>query len=208
MAIKAHLEDGFGTKGKARIAEGALLTSLLPFPPFGEQKIIPFRQYLATTAGVSSMLATGTLAAPVRYFVQAHNDNDRYITQISFLVAGAGAALNQFGNIAALTNGCRLYYTRNSGEIDIHNALKSNFDFVRLCNGNPAFGSTTNAFIASNIIGTAEGIIPILNLCNLMPPYGIKLDTGSVQKIILEIRDTTTAIGGMDAIAYGFDRLP
>lgn len=50
------------------------------------------------------------------------------------------------------------------GNVDIHDALKINFDFVRLCHGNPPFGDGASAFLASSIgAGGAGGYIPVLN---------------------------------------------
>ena len=40
-----------------------------------------------------------------------------------------------------------------------------------------------------------------------MPPYGVKLDKGSSQKLAFTIKDNVgTAADTFNAIAYGFDR--
>ena len=73
--------------------------------------------------------------------------------------------------------------------------------------GQPAFGATTNAFIASNVSGLSEAVIPILDLTKILPPFGIKLDKSSIQTLSLTVRDNCTGVDQFDCIAYGFDRL-
>jgi len=41
-----------------------------------------------------------------------------------------------------------------------------------------------------------------------MPPFGFKLDKGSNQRLVLEVRDTTTGVDSFNALVKGFDRLP
>lgn len=212
MALPTKVVDGL-TGQSAAVENRALLTVTEPHPPFGKSKTYLFRQYMTldgTSTGTSNMKAVGTLAIPIKFYVPAGKNDDRYITNISFVIAGAGATLSEFSTIAALINGCKLYYERESGEKVIHDALKTNFDFVRLCLGNPAFGDSAAAFRASNVVGTSEAYIPVLDLTRLLPPYGIKLDAGSNQRLVLEVRDDTTSasVVAFDAVCYGFDREP
>ena len=123
------------------------------------------------------------------------------------MIADAGATMSKFGNITALTNGCNLFFDRATGTITIHDTLKSNLDFVRLCLGQPAFGTAADSFRIKNDISTSEGYIPVLDLTKLVPPFGIKLDLGTNQRFVLEVKDNTSTVDAFDAIAYGFDRL-
>lgn len=140
------------------------------------------------------------------FWIPADVDNDRYITAISFLIADAGASLNEFGAIAALTTGCVLEYNRIGEVVTIHDNLRSNWDFIRLCLGTPAFGATTNAFIASNVFGSSEGVIPVFNFATIIPPHGLKLERGTAHELILRVKDNTSAIDAFNAVAYGFER--
>ncbi len=116
--------------------------------------------------------------------------------------------LNQFGNIGALTNGVRLFYTDEFGEVDIAESLTTNFEFVRLCSGLPSFGDGTTAFIANNIDFLSEGIIPVLDLKDTFGfRWGLEFRNGSTQRLVLQIRDDITGIDAMDVIVYGFLRL-
>ena len=64
------------------------LVSVLSAPPIGESLTVPFRQYMTDDGLVSDgsnndMQRTGTLAAPVEFWIPAHEERDRYITNLS-----------------------------------------------------------------------------------------------------------------------------
>jgi hypothetical protein len=190
---------------------GAVSVVERPFPPFGvQQNVRPFRQFMTddgTPTGSSDMLVDGSVT-PVDFFVEAPQDQDLYVTRISFIVVDQNMTLNQFGNIGALTNGMRLFYIDELGEVDIADVLQTNFDFVRLCSGLPSFGDGTTAFIANNVDFISEGIIPILDLKDTFGfRWGLEFRNGSTQKLILRIRDDITGIDAMNVIVYGFLRL-
>lgn len=209
MPINNVIKDGTGTNRKAKVTDSnALLVNTMSYPPIlDENKVEIYREFMHTTAGATSMLVVGSLAAPVPFFVQAIEDADRYITMLSFEIIDASSTLAKFGNLAALTNGCTLTYHKVGKTIIIHNAIKTNWDLVRLCLGYPPFNDlATGAFIATNVVGSSEGIIPILDFTKLVPPYGIKLDHDSVQQLIFTVRDDISTMDSMNAIAYGFDR--
>lgn len=190
---------------------GAMSVVERPFPPFGvKQNVRPFRQFMTidgTPGGSSDMLVDGSVT-PVEFFVEAPQIADLYIIRLSFIVVDQNMTLNQFGNIGALANGVRLFYTDELGEVDIAEALLTNFDFVRLCSGSPSFGDGTTAFIANNVDFISEGIIPVLDLKDTFGfRWGLELRNGSTQKIVLTINDDITGIDAMNVIVYGFLRL-
>lgn len=208
--LKSIIVDGAGNGRGARVDDiNALRVSTSAAPPLEAQQVIPFRQFLTDdglSTGDEDMAVDGS-SITVPFWVPASTTADRYITQLSFLIADASATMDKFGNITALTNGCNLFFDRATGTITIHDTLKSNFDFVRLCLGQPAFGSAADAFRIKNAISTSEGYIPVLDLTKLVPPYGIKLDIGTVQRLVLEVRDNASGVDAFNVIAYGFDRL-
>jgi len=198
--------DGAGTGRRGKISDQhALLVSDVGCPPLEPQKNRVFREYLKNSASSEDMKVNGSTTA-VEFYVAADSDDDRYITTLSFVIADVNATLNKFGNVTALTNGCQLYYETLAQTVYIHDALKSNFDFVRLCLGTPAFGDAAEAFRGKNIVGSSEGYIPVLDLRRFVPPFGIKLDRGTTQRLVLKVRDDCTGVDGFDCIAYGFDR--
>ena len=211
--IKSTLVDGDGRGNKAAVEDKALCVSDRGIPPQslnGEVRI--FRQYLTadgTDSGSNDMKVNGTSTAAIPFYVSAASDADRYICTLSFLIADANANLNQFGNITALSNGCNLYYEDTDlGDVTIDDALTSNFDFVRMCNGNPSFGNTTNVFKASNAFGNSDGYLPVLNIKEVFGlTWGIKLEKNSTKRIVLEVKDDATGVDAFNCIAYGFDRI-
>ena len=210
MGLSAYLTDK-RNGSSAKLEDGALTVVTRPWPPLEEQKAQPFRQFLTTTGlvgGTSDMQAVGTLAAPIEFWIPADKTNDRYVTSLSFVIADQNCTLALFGTVTALTNGCRIFYERSSGEINLHSTLKTNFDFVQLCLGQPAFGDANTAFRAANIFGSSEAYIPVLDLTVMNPPFGIRLSRGTQQRLVLQVRDTTTGVDRFDCVATGFDRLP
>ena len=211
MSIKTIIGSGDGTEITAKVDNSrALCVIENPFPPFGVNSGMRiFRQYLTddgTSTGSNDMAVDGS-STNVEFWVQADPDKDRYITSLSFVIADAGADANQFGNITALSNGCQLEYEDTLGVVTIHEALTTNFEFVRLCQGSPAFGTGASAFRVPNVAGNSEAYIPVLDLREVFGfKWGINLQAGTDQKLVLRIRDNVSGIDQFDCIAYGFDR--
>ena len=207
--IKTEIADG-RNKTKAHVTpDNALCVQPLSLPGFGEAlNARIYRQFLTNSSGSNDMQVSASAAAPQDFSVDSTQDNDVYIKSLSFVIADASAVMNKFGNITALSNGCQLIIKSTEGEIFIHDALKTNFNFARLCQGNPAFGDGTSAFRASNVSGSSEAFFMTLDFGLIFGlPYGLRLRAGTEDKIIMRIQDDTTAVDQFDCIAYGFERL-
>lgn len=210
MAVKANIEDGSGNGNFAKVSnEGFLFTQEAPFPPSGEEtKITVYREFLTlNNDGTTNDMRVDGSTTSQYFWVNSEPNFDIYITTLSFLISDAGAELDEFGNLAALTNGCRLFYEDNNGEINIGTDLVSNFEFVRLCQGNPAFGNAADAFRARNIVGGSEGYIPVFDFRNFGFRWGLKLKAGTNNRLVMEINDQVSSIDGFNATAYGFRRV-
>lgn len=231
MAKPINITDGAGKSIKAIVDEGGYLrTQTSPYPAEDNRDLtFVFRQFLTLNGdgATNSMLVDGSTASQ-KFYIEGESEDDIYITSLSFLIQATGIVLgNDFaGNGAALTNGCRIYYEDKNGEVDIGTSLQTNFDFIRLCQGNPAFSDGSGAiepFIAPNVAGggggkgggsAANAIIPVLNIRDIFGlPYGIKLQRATTHKLVLEVNDNITAgVLGANAafniIAYGFKRKP
>ncbi len=208
MSIKTRILDGLGRGTEARVEDEALMVSQYTCPPLVPQKSRIFVQYLTIDGlpgGTSSMLL-GAGAVPQDFWVPADEISDRYITTLSFVIADDGADLDLFGAIAALANGCQLFYESMEQTVFIHETLQTNWDFVRMALGEPAFGTGAAAFKANNVEGKVDAFIPILDLRRLMPPYGVKLDRGTTQRMVLRVRDATNGIDSFNCLSAGFDR--
>lgn len=209
MSFKTNIVDGSGQGYLAKVSpEGFLYTQEAPFPPVGDDtKITIYREFLTlNNDGTTNDMRVNGSTTPRRFFINAEPNFDVYITTVSFLIADAGAQLVEFGGISALANGCRFYYEDSNGEINIGTNLTSNWEFVRLCLGQPAFGNGNSAFLANNVIGTSEAFIPVFDFRNFGFKWGLKLFAGTNNRLVLEINDNVTAIDAFNATAYGFRR--
>ena len=210
MAVKANIEDGSGNGNLAKVSnEGFLFTQEAPFPPSGEEtKITVYREFLTlNNDGTTNDMRVDGSTTSQYFWVNSEPNFDIYITTLSFLISDAGAELDEFGNLPSLTNGCRLFYEDNNGEINIGTDLVSNFEFIRLCQGNPAFGNAADAFRARNIVGGSEGYIPVFDFRNFGFRWGLKLKAGTNNRLVMEINDNVSSIDGFNATAYGFRRV-
>ena len=120
MANTVKIGDGSGDGKIAKVVnDGALLTSVVPFPPLEEREQLKiFREYLTQDGDGSTfdMRVDGS-TTPVEFYIQSDPEDDIHIHTLSFVIAGPGAALNEFANITALSNGCLLTYQDEQGEI-------------------------------------------------------------------------------------------
>ncbi len=203
------LWNGKGKKVAAAVTDDQeVCTIAAPYPPLTEnlQKVQPFRQFLTDdglAAGTNDMGIDGS-STNVDYFIPAKIDEDRYITSLNFLVGyGTSGQPNEWADGTALTNGSRLFYTSQRGEIDIHEGIKSNQDLFRL-----SFSLIPTAWEVRHVNANNDfGYFISMDLTRLGLPFGVKLDKNSSQKLIIRIRDNAgTDADTFNCIAYGFDR--
>lgn len=176
------------------------------YPPLSPQKAKPFRQFLTDdglSSGTNGMGVDGS-SVNVDYYIQAPSTEDRYITTLNFIIGyGTSGQPNEWADGTALTNGSRLFYTSLQGEVDIHEGIKSNQDFFRL-----TFSPITSAWEIRHVDATNDyGYFITMDLTKLGLPFGIKLDKGTQQRLIIRIQDNAgTNADSFNCIAYGFDR--
>jgi len=202
-----RLFDGLGKKKPVGVTEdNELCTIVTPYPPLIEQKVKPFRQYLTVDGesdGSNDMGVDGSVTN-ADYYVPADAENDRYITTLNFIVAYAtSGAPYQWADGAALANGSRLFYTSMRGEQDIHEGIKSNQDMFRL-----SFSTIPSSWEVRHVNANNDyGYFITMDLTKLGLPFGIKLDAGSNQRLIMRIRDNAGASAdSFNCIGYGFER--
>lgn len=225
MSKRTNILDGTGKGISAKVDEyNCLWVRDLGIPPtsdpeggnaalaLGEIQTV-YRNYLTLNGdGVTfDARVAGSLASPISFWVAAEPGYDIYITSLAIVVAAGGLTLSRFGGVTGgLTNGLRFYYQSTSGEITIGTDIKTSFDIVRLCQGTPAFTDpSSGAFIAANVAGSSEALFQVLDLRKVFGlPFGIRLNTGSVNKLVMEVRDSIPTGGPtpttqFDVIAYG-----
>lgn len=198
-----------GGEGECRPVKTTSMNELLTSPSllpneFGLRPFQLYTDFLMTSAGAFNMNVNG--ATTNQFFsVNAKQNFDLYIKTIFFIIADAGADLNEFGAVAALTNGCQFnYFTTKNGTNTI-DVLKTNFDMIRLCGAQPAFGDSLTAFKAPNVAGQSEAYLGQLDFTLVYGfPFGIVLRKGSKDKLEIVIRDNLSALDQFTAKAKGF----
>ena len=204
--ISVDIKDGKGGKGKVSVTEdNELLTIESPYPPFAPQKVRPFRQYLTidgTSTGSNDMGVDGS-SVNVDFCIPAVSGYDRYITSINILIGyGTSAQPFNFADGTALSNGCYLHYLSLRGDVPIHEGIKSNQDMFRLSDD-----SVTSLWELRGVNASNDyGYLTSLDTTVIGSQYGIKLDEGTSQKLVMTIRDNATAADSFNVIAYGFER--
>jgi len=209
MSIDVKLQGGFGKKNNAHVDHNGRVHVLdHGVPAYGyvtESRI--YRDFFKNSVGSSSMLVDGS-SIDQDFFISADQENDRYVSSVSFVIADDGAKLNKFGAIDALTNGVEMFYEDESGVVVIQESMKTNWDFIRLSGGNPPFGNGGDAFKAKDVEGKVDSYIPIIEFKRVFGfTFGIRLKAASSQRLVIRIKDDVSDIDSFNAIAYGFDRL-
>lgn len=204
--IGIKIFSGNGKKIPLKISdEGQAEVVVHPHPPKSETiSAIPFTSFFKTAAGSSNMVVDGS-STPVEFSISANTTQDIYIKVCSVVIAQQNAVLNKFGNITALTNGLTLkWVTGDLGTETIADSLKTNFDFVQLGLGQPAFGDGTTAFRAGNVISTDEGYLPVIDFSKIFGlQYGLRLRASTSDKLVWTVRDALAGVTRFDIKGYG-----
>ena len=206
--IGIALRDPLTKRGAGIDIFGALRTRDTGLPPFGNTvQAIPFQGFFSDDAGVTDMRVDGSVD-PVFFEIRPDADRDRYIKTVQITIVDAQATLNRFGFITALVNGTLFEWDRLGETVELA-VMRTNYDHVRLAGGQPAFGTGTAAFQASNVISTSEAYLPMLDFQLIFGlPWGIRLAAGSDEVLRFTVRDDTTGVDGYDALARGFEIEP
>jgi hypothetical protein len=205
MSIKTKIFGGNALNELSINDDGSLNTYVIPAPPSGiAQQALPFAEYIKLDGtGTNSFIADGSSVN--KDFHIAAKSYDVYVNTLVFEIADAGALLNQFGSITALTNGFDFYYfNQANGKYVIETAIKSNYDFIKLANFQPAFGSGSSAFQLTNPIGPAEAYVGVIDLEDVFGlPWGLKLRANSTDRIGFTLKDNLTGVDVMTVKVYG-----
>jgi hypothetical protein len=193
MSLPVRVESYTGSTLKIN-GEGEASVVVHPHPPKDEEGVaVPFIQSLTadgTSTGSVDMRVDGSTNAQ-EFYVSADQTKDTYIKTVQFTIADATATLNKFGNLTALTNGCAFEWdTQEFGTVTIKSGLKSNWDFVKMARGQPAFGDGASAFQAGNVVSTSEAYVPVVDMSYLFGiPWGLRLRAGTKDRLVLKVND-------------------
>ena len=209
--IKTTLEDGQGSGTTWRIdGEGTGHVIVHPHPPRNETlTLLPVRERMTLNGDGTTfdMRVDGSVNEQIFSILpkEGEQQRDRYIASMNIVIADAGATLNKFGSLNALTNGMSLcWITDECGTVVIADGLVSNWEFVRLSGGKPAYGATTGAFRASNVSGASEGYLIQIDFDEIFGiKWGFRLRHGTNDRLELVVKDDVTGVDQFDAICYG-----
>ncbi len=204
--LKSSIHDQKNGNALSISTDGAINTYIIPQPPKGsEQVTLPFSEYMTLDGDsvTKSMLVNGSVIN--KEFYIGSKDYDVYINTIIFEIADAGAVLNQFGALSALTNGLDFYYFNQlQGKYVIESQLKTNYDMVKLANFQPAYGTAANAFQLTNAISAAEAYVGVIDLEDVFGlQWGLKLRANSTDKLGFTVKDNISTIDAMTIKVYG-----
>lgn len=203
--IKTTIHD-LGKNYSMKVEEdGAINAYIIPRPPLeSEQQALPFASYMKLNGtGATAMNVNGSVT-PQDFYIKAE-DYDIYVNTIVFEIADAGASLEKFGALTALTNGLEFYYFNQAqGKYSIESGLKSNFDMIRLANFSPAYGTANEAFKLTNVVGASEAYVGVIDLEDIFGlQWGLQLRANTTDRIGFIVNDNITAIDAMDIKVYG-----
>lgn len=204
--LKTSIHDQKQGHSLAIQEDGSINVFVIPQPPKdAEQVTLPFTEYMTLNGlGVTkSMLVDGSVTNQ-EFFVGAKS-YDVYINTVVFEIADAGAVLNQFGALAALTNGLDFYYFNGSqGRYVVESQIKTNYDMVKLSNFQPAFGTGANAFQLTNAVSAAEAYVGVIDLEDVFGlQWGLKLRASTTDRIGFTVKDNISGIDAMTIKVYG-----
>lgn len=209
MPIESEIKDGTGSARKLKIREDhSALVSVTGLPPGSDSAFVlkPYVALMKDANGSSDMLVDGSVNAQ-DFYIESSSDYDRHILTMSWTIADAGATLNKFGNLAALANGCQIFFQdKELGDVYLHEAVKSNFDLIQVGLFKPAMNSGTSVMRLPNIEGSSEAFVPTLDVRDVFGlPYGMLIPKGSDKRIVFRIRDNVSGMDRFDCRVFGYD---
>lgn len=204
--LKTSIHDQAQGHSLAIEDDGSINVYVIPQPPKeAEQITLPFVEYVSLNgAGVTTSMVVNGSVTNQDFYIGA-KIYDVYINTLVFEIADAGAVLNQFGALAALTNGLEFYYfNQTQGKYTIESSLKTNYDFLKLANFQPAFGTGNAAFQLTNAISASEAYVGIIDLQDVFGlQWGLKLRAYSTDRIGFVVKDNITGLDAMTIKVYG-----
>lgn len=194
---KVTLEGALVTASSTRYVEEPGVSSI---PAGYEMKV--------NGTGSNSMVVNGA-TTPVDVYVPASQVGDIFITTLSIVISDNLVSLNQFGGLAALANGCQLFYETARGRFYFPLRFKTNADMIRLSNLIPGTGSKNDAFqLAKAGVAGDDGYIINIDASKFSPlEFGLRLRRASKDKLGIRINDNLTGLTEFNALVTGFVQL-
>lgn len=206
--INVRIKSGNGNGKELAIDEDGIMPVVIHgHPPTGKESFIsvPFSQFFLN--GTSNDMRVNGATNNVEFKIITNAIYDIYITSITIQISDAGARLDRFGAITALTNGLQFIYKNNElGEFVLQNNIQTNLDFFREATAGKGFGAGTDSWRADIAGGGGvDSYFPELDLKSRYGlPYGLRLVKGSTAELKYKVRDNITALDVFNIKAHGF----
>lgn len=190
--------------------EGGFSVVIDQHPPIDEQIVaLPFRQYFTDNGSMtgSNDLSVDGSTNFVDFYIEAQPEYDIYIKYITAEIGDSGSpALNKFGDLSELTNGVQwLWDTQKEPEYILHEGIKTNKEFIRIASDTGAIGTGTEAYLADvSGGGTEKSYLPNIDMTEIYGfTWGLRLQKGSLDRLVFRINDDLTGLSTFNIIATG-----
>lgn len=201
MGLKSKILSDDGQYALRVFSEGEIGIVQHTHPPEKESRVgIPYRDYFTLNglpSGSTDMRVDGS-SLPVDFYISGSPDYDRYIKFISIKLADPGARLQNFGALAALTNGVEFSWNSQIlGTSVIHDGIKDNLEFFRLSEMEPVITDLSGA--------GADSVIVQWDLAKIFgSPWGVKLGKATTDRLTFCVKDDlSTGLAEFNIIGHG-----
>ena len=207
MAIDAFIRDPFTLDGLRINAEGALGNVEHAHPSIDDAvNLLPFRVNFELAGNAQMAGASGTLAAPQEFSVNADPDFDTWIKTISTEVTDTNPSASLFGALTRLTNGVSFVWISDGVGERVLATIRSNFELIRFgSTSTPAWGAGASAFTITNAVGQNDDSYLISVDLNALLGFrwGLRLRKGTNDRIIWRVQDDLDGLISFTSICGG-----
>ena len=207
MAIDAFIRDPVTLDGLRINTEGALGNVEHAHPSIDDAvNLLPFRVNFEQAGNAQMAGASGTLAAPQEFSVNADPDFDTWIKTISTEVTDTNPSASLFGALDRLTNGVSFVWISEGVGERVLATIRSNFELIRFgSTSTPAWGAGTGAFTITNAVGQNDDSYLISVDLNALLGFrwGLRLRKGTNDRIIWRVQDDLDGLISFTSICGG-----
>lgn len=213
MAIRTHISCSENGNRAIVTKDGALLTANVPptssavksiYGNRGKYKLL--NGLLGSTgldSGITNQNVNATLAAPQKFYMAANDNYDIYITHIITTIVDITVKPNTFGNVGVLVNGFDLNLiqegstealimgAKTGGQLLVQGGMFNPFGTINDPNTIIAFTAGDDALICTFPVGQ-------------IVPGGIRLASGSLNRIESVVKDNLTGLTSLDVRIVGY----
>lgn len=217
MSVDAKIIGGPTERAAVVGSDGALRVASLR-PPAADRTRLNVEQvkqlvaFLKNSSGSQDMTVDGSTTTQ-DYYIEAERDRIKWIHEVRLVFHDSQMRIDnneqrRFGSAAAapgLTNGLRLRAEQGGVVTDYFtDPLKVTGGFYRYAGG-PGFGSDIGTGIVNSVDGISAGTDLLVVRIGFGAPVG--LYPGSVDRVVVQVRDDLTSLTLFETQAYGAQEL-